>query len=208
MSNQYNEVETYDVANDKMVVYFKTEDQRISFNQFLNSKAYMQSKSQRNLFVIKAKLCNLEVRPHCMCGDKKWIKNSMYQMLDIAAPKIVFLSELSEKQAAISILSKTGSDYLANRYDKDFSGRYLNSDANNQHLWLRYCGIDSTPDDCEYMRVIMLYFNNNSLEASKLSPQRFQIDLFGNGENWCRFWILLAIIEKDMLLDTILNWKG
>lgn len=140
-----------------------------------------------------------------MNDELKMSRDRMIAILNQSAQQIIDLSKMSEKSAMLDIIKKTGCLYIAEKYDRFFAAIYLNCDESNKCNWMKYFGIDSNYEDVEYMRIMMIYFNNNSIENF---TTRYKIDLFGTGENWCSLWVLLGTGEKEILVNQILNWDG
>lgn len=125
------------------------------------------------------------------------------EVLNVVAPNIVTLSKKKKIQQAIAIVKGTGSDYLANKWDGSFAGRYLNSDHKNQPLWLKMMGIENPTDqDCWTLHQAMLFFNNHSLTYCFKEPwlKRVRLNPFGNGENWCKLWVILPDDSKNHVI--------
>lgn len=131
----------------------------------------------------------------------------MIEILNLTAGEIVRLQKMNRTAAAILIMKKTGSDYLAEKYDRDFAGRYLNSDSGDQRLWLKYLGIDEPQDmDCYIMRQVMLYFNNNSLNTPGINVKKeYNLNPYGTGENWCKLWLKLSDDNKKAIVTHFHN---
>lgn len=130
-------------------------------------------------------------------------KTKKLEVLNIVAPNVVALSKKKKLQQATLIASRTGSEYLANKWDGCFASRYLNSDWNNQKLWLKMLGIeDPTATDCLILHKAMLFFNNHSLDHCFKTEwlKRAKFNAYGNGENWCKMWIRLSDDSKAHVL--------
>jgi hypothetical protein len=121
-------------------------------------------------------------------------------ILNAVAPQVVALSKMKKSQQIISIATRTGSEYLANKWDGCFASRYLNSDSSNQLLWLKMMGLAAgTINDCWILHQAMLFFNNHSLTHcfKEAWLKRVKLNPYGNGENWCKLWIALTDDSKQ-----------
>jgi hypothetical protein len=139
------------------------------------------------------------------------------ELLNTLAPEIVKFHKLGKKQQVTAVRYGTGSDYLADKWqfdpNPDIASRYLNSDSQNQILWLKMFGCENpTSTDCFIVHRALLFFNNNSLEKWLVWPgwqkptglgafkgdwlKRSKINAFGNGNNWCKLWVKLSEENK------------
>lgn len=129
-------------------------------------------------------------------------KTKKIELLNIVAPNVVALSKKRKIQQVTAIASRVN-EYMANKWDGSFASRYLNSDGNNQKLWLTMMGIENpTTTDCFILHRAMLFFNNHSLDHCFKSEwlKRAKINAYGNGENWCKLWVSLAGVSKDHIV--------
>lgn len=137
-----------------------------------------------------------------------WIEygRKKLEVLNIVAPKIVALSKMKKTQQVIAVMKGTGSEYITNKWigDPRFANRYLNSDSKNQPLWCKMMGIKNpTDEDCYALHQAMLFFNNHSLTHcfKEDSLKRMRLNVFGNGENWCKLWLKLSNENKNHLIE-------
>jgi len=126
------------------------------------------------------------------------------EVLNAAAPHIIALHKMGKTKRALTIMEGTGSKYLAERFDGDFAGRYLNSDNSNQQLWLKMFGVvEPSVTKATVLHQAMLFFNNHSLDHCFGSNwlRSTKISAFGNAENWCKLWVKLCERDKQYVIN-------
>jgi hypothetical protein len=129
------------------------------------------------------------------------------------------------------------SHYL-DKWDNDFARFYLNADERTRRMIFTYYSIPLEPDkyaddfdlnialidgipkfdvfpfESYVVHLFYLVAYNNSLSLLKdIAPEAFQtivekMDLFGNGLNWSKAWLLLAPHEKENLVEYSINKEG
>lgn len=126
------------------------------------------------------------------------------KVIDRIAPHVLALHCLPAEGARRSIRLATGNLCISDKYvsrDRDFGSCYLNSDSSNRGAWLKYCQSDDTRDQTkESVGIILLFFYNNSLEASGVDYQSFSIDGYGTTENWLKLWMSCTVDQKHEIL--------
>jgi hypothetical protein len=127
-------------------------------------------------------------------------------LIDTIAPMIVLMETLPKDLTRRMIFCRTESEYLRDKWCGDFSHRYLNSDDKYRTMWLDdFFEITTQPGDTNIVKLVMMFFYNNSLDSFYFPYKHYNIDGFGCSKNWCQSWLIMDFMEHDHLITKILS---